>query len=93
MRYTPCRPDLDPHSSAEDSNDEEGGKQIKRNAHWSTAGAPQDSTDSDSQDTDSIGEESQILKKAGWPPAKRGVDTSFARAAASLSHPCHQCSR
>jgi hypothetical protein len=58
-----------------------------------TAGAPQDSTDSDSQDTDSIGEESQILKKADWPPAKRGLDTSFARAAASLSHPCHQCRR
>ncbi len=75
------RPDLDPDHSAEDSDDEEGGKQIKWNPHRSAAGAPQDCKDSDSPGTDSLGEESRILRKACRPSAKRGVGTLIAGAA------------
>ncbi len=79
------RPDLDPDHSAEDSDDANGGQRIKRNPHQSLASAPPDCTDSDSPDTDGLGEESRKLKKACRPSARQREDTLTAGAAASPS--------
>ena len=81
------RPDLDPDHSAEDSDDEEGGKRTKRNPHWSAVGAPPACTDSDSPGTDGIEAVTRTLKKARRPSATRGVGTLIAGAAASPSAP------
>ncbi len=80
------RPDPDPDHSAEDSDDEDGGKQIKRNPHRSTADTPQDYTDSDSlEDAAGLGERSRSLKKTCRPATSRGVDASTASTPASPS--------
>ena len=80
------RPDPDPDHSAEDSDDEDGGKRIKWNPHRSTADAPQDCTDSDSpEDVDGLGDGSRSLKKTCRPTASRGVDASTASTPASPS--------
>lgn len=81
-------PDLSPDHSAEDSDDADGRQRIKRKPHQSLVSAPPDCADSDSPDTDDLGEESPKRKKAYLPSARRREDTSTAGAAASPSASC-----
>ena len=56
-------PDLDPDHSEEDSDDVGRGKRVQRKPYQNTIDAPQDYTDSDTQeDADGLGERSQSRK-------------------------------